>query len=37
MGAIDSFSTAEQLASYVGTIPTTKIIGKRHRYGHLPK
>jgi transposase len=37
IGSIDRFSTAEQLASYAGTVPTIKSSGARFRYGHLPK
>jgi transposase len=37
IGSIERFSTAEQLASYAGTVPTIKSSGTRFRYGHLPK
>jgi len=37
IGAIERFSTAEQLASYAGTVLTVKSSGARSRYGHLPK
>jgi transposase len=37
IGSIERFSTAEQLASYAGTVPTVKSSGARSRYGHLPK
>jgi transposase len=37
IGSIGRFSSAEQLASYAGTVPTVKSSGARFRYGHLPK
>jgi transposase len=37
IGIIDRFTSAEQLASYAGTVPTVKSSGNRFRYGHLPK
>ena len=37
IGSIERFSSAEQLASYAGTVPTVKNSGARLRYGHLPK
>jgi transposase len=37
IGLIERFSTAEQLASYVGTTPAVKSSGGKVRYGHTPK
>jgi transposase len=37
IGLVDRFSSAEQLASYAGTVPTVKSSGAKFRYGHLPK
>lgn len=36
IGSIDRFGSAEQLASYAGTVPTVKSSGGKTRYGHLP-
>jgi transposase len=37
IGLIERFSTAEQLASYAGTVPAVKSSGGKVRYGHTPK
>lgn len=36
IGSIERFSSAEQLASYAGTVPTVKASGGKVRYGYLP-
>jgi len=36
IGSIERFASAEQLASYAGTVPTVKSSGGKTRYGHLP-
>jgi transposase len=36
IGSIKRFASAEQLASYAGTVPTVKSSGGKTRYGHLP-
>jgi transposase len=35
IGFVDRFSSAEQLASYAGTVPTVKSRSEKFRYGHL--
>jgi transposase len=35
IGSISRFASAEQLASYAGTVPTVKSSGGKTRYGHL--
>lgn len=37
IGLVERFSTAEQLASYAGTVPAVKSSGGKVRYGHTPK
>jgi len=37
IGRIERFGSAEQLASYAGTVPAVKSSGGKTRYGHTPK
>ena len=37
IGLIERFASAEQLASYAGTVPAVKSSGGKVRYGHTPK
>jgi transposase len=37
IGLVERFSSAEQLASYAGTVPAVKSSGGKVRYGHTPK
>lgn len=37
IGCIERFGSAEQLASYAGTVPAVKSSGGKTRYGHTPK
>ena len=37
IGLIERFASAEQLASYAGTVPAMKSSGGKIRYGHTPK
>jgi transposase len=37
IGAVERFTSAEDLASYAGVVPGVKSSGDKTRYGHLPK